>query len=132
MALAAMPGAVLYLAAQTVRRWRGRRLGALHFWAAVALPLALAYWGVVAQAATDNLTELIATPRPLAFAALCAGFYIMFLAAALLASPAITAHRSARWSAVALSLPLAAVASNSDWLAKSTNTASSSRPCKFC
>ena len=107
VALAAVPGTVLYLAAQTVRRWRGRRLGALHYWAA-ALPLALAYWGVVAQAATDNLTELIATPRPLSFAALCAGFYIISLAAALLASPAIAAHRSARWGAVALSLPLAA------------------------
>ena len=108
IALAAIPGTLLYLAAQTVRRWRGRRLGALHFWAALP-PLALAYWGVVAQAATDNLTELIATPRPLAFALLCAGLYAVFAAAALLASPAATAQRAARWAGVALSLPLAAV-----------------------
>ena len=67
--LAAAPGALLYLAVQTVGRWRGRRLGALHFWAALPV-LLLAYWGVVAQAATDNLTELIAAPQPLAFAAL--------------------------------------------------------------
>jgi glycopeptide antibiotics resistance protein len=108
IALAAIPGALLYLATQTVRRWRGRRLGALHFWAALP-PLALAYWGVVAQAATDNLTELIATPQPLAFALLCAGLYAVFVAAALLASPAGTAQRAARWAGVALSLPLAAV-----------------------
>jgi glycopeptide antibiotics resistance protein len=107
IALSAIPGALLYLAAQTVRRWRGRRLGALHFWA-VLPPLALAYWGVVAQAATDNLTELIATPQPLAFAALCVGLYAMFLAAALLASPAGKGQRVARWTGVALSLPLAA------------------------
>lgn len=42
VALAAVPGALLYLAAQTVRRWRGRRLGALHFWAALPV-LLLAY-----------------------------------------------------------------------------------------
>jgi glycopeptide antibiotics resistance protein len=108
VALAAVPGALLYLAVQTVRRWRGRRLGALHFWAA-AVPLVLAYWGVVAQAATDNLTELIATPQPLAFAALCAWLYGLFLAAALLASPASAAHRSARLAGVLVSLPLSAL-----------------------
>ncbi len=107
VALAALPGALLYLAAQTVRRWRGRRLGMLHFWAAVPV-LLLAYWGVVAQAATDNLTELIAAPQPLAFAALCAGLYAVFLAAALLASPSLPAQRAARWAGVALSLPFAA------------------------
>lgn len=107
IALALLPGTLLYLAAQTVRRWRGRRLGALHFWAALP-PLALAYWGVVAQAATDNLTELIATPQPLAFVLLCVGLYAAFAAAALLASPADTAQRLVRWAGVALSLPLAA------------------------
>lgn len=108
VALAAVPGTLLYLAVQTVRRWRGRRLGALHFWAA-ALPLALAYWGVVAQAATDNLTELIATPQPLAFAALCAWLYGLFLAAALLASPTSAAYRSARLAGVLVLLPLSAL-----------------------
>ncbi|KVW96888.1 VanZ family protein [Thiobacillus denitrificans] len=104
VALTTVPGALLYLAVQTVRRWRGRRLGALHFWAA-GLVLLLAYWGVVAQAATDNLTELIAVPQPLAFAALCVWLYTLFLAAAVLASPA--AHRTARLVTVAASLPLA-------------------------
>jgi len=108
VALAAVPGALLYLAAQTVRRWRGRRLGALHFWAA-ALPLALAYWGVVVQAATDNLTELIATPQPLAFAALCVWLYGMFLAAALLASPWTAKHIAARLAGVLVSLPVSAL-----------------------
>jgi hypothetical protein len=108
MALAAVPGSVLYLAAQTVRRWRGRRLGALHFWAA-ALPLGLAYWGVVAQAATDNLTELIATPQPLAFAALCVWLYGVFLAAALLASPRETRGTPARLAGLLVSLPLSAL-----------------------
>lgn len=107
IALAAIPGALLYLAAQTVRRWRGRRLGALHFWAALPV-LALAYWGVVAQAATDNLTELIATPQPLAFTLLCVGLYAVFVAAGLLASPAGAAQRVTRWAGVALSLPFAA------------------------
>ena len=108
VALAAVPGGLLYLAAQTLRRWRGRRLGAMHFWAA-ALPLLVAYWGVVVQAATDNLTELIATPRPLAFAALCAWLYSLFFAAALLASPSAEMRRSARWPALLVSLPFAAV-----------------------
>ncbi len=108
VALAAVPGAMLYLAAQTVRRWRGLRLGALHFWAA-ALPLVLAYWGVVAQAATDNLTELMASPQPLAFAVLCVWLGTLFLPAALLASPVPGAHRLVRWAALAMSLPLAAV-----------------------
>ncbi|MDZ7584913.1 MAG: VanZ family protein [Thiobacillus sp.] len=108
VALAAAPGALLYLAAQTVRRWRGRRLGALHFWAALPV-LLLAYWGVIAQAATDNLTELISAPQPLAFAALSAWLYILFLAAAWLASPVPAAHRIARLAGVAASLPLAAL-----------------------
>ncbi|MBU1394799.1 MAG: VanZ family protein [Gammaproteobacteria bacterium] len=108
VALAAVPGALLYLAAQTVRRWRGRRLGALHFWAALPV-LLLAYWGVVAQAATDNLTELIAAPQPLAFVALCAWLYTLFLAAAWLASPAPATMRAARLAGVFVSLPLAAL-----------------------
>lgn len=108
VALAAVPGALLYLAAQTVRRWRGRRLDALHFWAALPV-LLLAYWGVVTQAATDNLIELIAAPQPLAFAALSAWLYTLFLAAAWLASPVPATHRIARLAGVAASLPLAAL-----------------------
>lgn len=106
VALAAVPGTLLYLAAQTVRRWRGLRLGALHFWAALPV-LLLAYWGVVIEAATDNLTELIATPQPLAFAALCVWLYSLFLVAALLASPAGVAQRSVRLIGLLVSLPLA-------------------------
>ncbi|MFP5409366.1 MAG: VanZ family protein [Gammaproteobacteria bacterium] len=106
MALAAAPGALIYLAAQSARRWRGRRLGAMHFWAALPV-LLIAYWGVVSQAATDNLTELLAAPALPAFVALCAAFYCIALAAALLASP------QRRWGPVLLacgvSLPLAAV-----------------------
>ena len=108
VALAAIPGALMYLATQTVRRWRGRRLVALHFWAALPV-LALAYWGVVVEAATDNLVELIATPQPLAFAALCAWLYTLFLAAALLASPATAAQRTLRLIGALVSLPLAAL-----------------------
>ncbi|MGE5321169.1 MAG: VanZ family protein [Hyphomicrobiaceae bacterium] len=107
-ALALIPGALLYLAAQTVRRWRGRRLGALHYWAALPV-LGLAYWGVVVQADTDNLVELMATPLPLAFAALCAWLYTLFIAAALLASPATVAQRTVRLIGVLVSLPLAAL-----------------------
>ena len=106
IALAAVPGTLLYLAAQTVRRWRGRRMDALHFWAAVPV-LVLAYWGVIAQAATDNIIELIAIPQPLAFAALCAWLYTLFLAAALLVSP--SEQRAARLAGVVVSLPLAAL-----------------------
>jgi glycopeptide antibiotics resistance protein len=108
MALALIPGALMYLAAQTIRRWRGRRLGALHFWAAAPL-LVLAYWGVVAQAATDNLTELIAAPPQLAFLSLCVWLYTLFLAAALLASPASEDQRTARLPVVLVSLPFAAL-----------------------
>ncbi|MBN8764160.1 MAG: VanZ family protein [Thiobacillus sp. 63-78] len=107
-ALALIPGALIYLATQTVRRWRGRRLGALHFLAALPA-LGLAYWGVVVQADTDNLVELMATPQPLAFAALCAWLYLLFLAAALLASPATVAQRALRWVGVLVSWPLAAL-----------------------
>ena len=108
LALAAIPGALMYLAAQTVRRWRGRRLGALHYWAALPV-LGLAYWGVVVQADTDNLVELMAAPQPLAFAALCVWLYILFLAAALLASPATAAQRPLRLIGALVSLPLAAL-----------------------
>lgn len=108
VALAAAPGALLYLAAQTVRRWRGRRLGALHFWAAAPV-LTLAYWGVVVQADTDNLTELMAASQPLAFVALCAWLYTLFLAAALLASPMSTAQHVRQRVGVIASLPLAAL-----------------------
>ena len=107
IALAAVPGTMLYLAAQSVRRWRGRTLGAIHFWAALPV-LAVAYWAVVHRAATDNLVELIATPRPLAFAALCGALWLLFSAAALLASPPSAATRYGRLVAAALSLPLAA------------------------
>jgi glycopeptide antibiotics resistance protein len=108
VALAAVPGALIYLATQTVRRWRGLRLGALHFLAAVPV-LLLAYWGVVIEAATDNLTELIATPQPLAFVALCAWLYSLFLVAALFASPVGATQRGARMIVALVSLPLAAV-----------------------
>jgi hypothetical protein len=70
--------------------------------------LVLAYWGVIVQAATDNLTELIATPQPLAFAVLCAWLYSAFVAAAWIASPAPTPLR-ARLLGVVASLPLAAL-----------------------
>jgi len=106
IALAAAPGTLIYLAAQSVRRWRGLRLGAMHFWAAVPV-LAIAYWGVVSQAATDNLTELLAAPPVPAFAALCAAFYCIALAAAWLASP--RRPMGAAWLACAVSLPMAAV-----------------------
>jgi len=106
VALAAVPGTLIYLAAQSVRRWRGLQLGAMHFWAGLPV-LVVAYWGVVSQAATDNLTELLAAPPALAFVALCAAFYGIALAAALLASP----QRSASTALLACvaSLPLAAV-----------------------
>ncbi|MFH1819766.1 MAG: VanZ family protein [Pseudomonadota bacterium] len=108
VALAAIPGALIYLAAQTVRRWRGRRLSALHFWAALPV-LGLAYWGVVIQADTDNLVELMATPQPLAFTALSAWLYMVFLASALLASPAMGAQRMLSLIGALVSLPLAAL-----------------------
>ncbi len=107
-ALALIPGTLIYLAVQTVRRWRGRRLGALHYWAVLPV-LGLAYWGVVVQADTDNLVELMAAPQPLAFMALCVWLYLLFLAAALLASPATAAQRSMRLVGVLASLPLAAL-----------------------
>ena len=105
MALAAVPGVLLYLAAQTVNRQRG---GALNVGVAV-LVLGLGYWGVVVQAATDNLTELIATPRLQAFAALCVWLYLTFLAAALLASPALAGQRAMRLAGALALLPLAAL-----------------------
>lgn len=107
IALAAVPGAMLYLAAQGIRRWRGRALGAIHFWAALPA-LVVAYWAVVHRAATDNLVELIATPRPLAFVALCGALWLLFFAAALLASPQPAGMRFGRLAALVFSLPLAA------------------------
>ncbi len=108
VALAAIPGALLYLAVQTVRRWRGRQMGGLHFWAALPV-LALAYWAVISQAATDNLVELIAAPQQLAFVALCAWLYVLFLATAMLAAPAAPTLRAARLMVLVASLPLAAL-----------------------
>ncbi len=108
VALAAIPGTLLYLAAQTVRRWRGRKLDAMQYWGAAPV-LGVAYWGVVTQAATDNLTELIATPQPLAFIALCVWLFSVFFAAALIASPASTAQRITRSAGVLILLPLAAL-----------------------
>ncbi|AAZ96161.1 hypothetical protein Tbd_0208 [Thiobacillus denitrificans ATCC 25259] len=108
IALASVPGAMLYLAAQSIRRWRGRTLGAIHFCAVLPV-LAIAYWAVVHRAATDNLVELIATPRPLAFAALCGALWLLFFAAASVASPQSASMRFGRPIVVALSLPLAAL-----------------------
>lgn len=108
IALAAIPGTLAYLAVQSVRHWRGRRMSVLHFWAALPL-LLLGYWGVVAQAATDNLLELIAAPQPVAFAVLCVWLYSVFLAAALLASPGTHGQRWMRLVLLPASLPLAAL-----------------------
>ena len=108
LALMAAPGALLYLAAQTVRQWRGRQLSEWAFLAVIPV-LMLAYWGVVAQAGTDNLTELIASPRPLAFAALCAWLFSLFCVAAWIASPASLAQRVLRSVSVVVSLSLAVV-----------------------
>ena len=105
MALLAVPGALIYLAAQSVRRWRGKPLGALHFWAALPV-VALAYWAVVVEAATDNLVELIATPSLPAWLALSGWLYLLCLAAALLASPLMKAERPWAWGVAGLSLPL--------------------------
>lgn len=80
IALVATPGAIFYLATQTARRFSDVPVAALQLWAAAPM-LILSYWGIVTQAATDNLVELIATPRPLAFAALCAWLYTLFLVA---------------------------------------------------
>ncbi|HEY9099867.1 MAG TPA: VanZ family protein [Thiobacillus sp.] len=106
LALLAVPGTLLYLAAQTVRQWRGRQLGVWAFLAAIPV-LMLAYWGVVAQAGTDNLTELMASPRPLAFAALSAWLFSLFCAAAWIAAPASIAQRVLRSTSVVVSLLLA-------------------------
>lgn len=105
MALLLVPGASIYLAVQSVRRWRGKPLGALHFWAALPA-FALAYWVVVVEAATDNLVELIATPSLPAWLALCGWLYLLCLAAALLASPLKPAERPWAWGVAGLSLPL--------------------------
>ena len=105
--LAAVPGALLYLAAQTVRRWRGTRLGALHYGSVLPV-LLLGYRVIVVQAATDNLTELMAAPTPVAFAALCTWLYALFLGATLLASPLPARWRLTRWLGVVVSLPMAA------------------------
>ena len=108
IALAAIPGTMLYLAAQTARRWRGRKLGTMPFLSAIPV-LAGAFWGVVVQADTDNLIELMATPHLLAFMALCAWLFIVFFSAALIASPAAARQRRLRAvSAVGL-LPVAAL-----------------------
>lgn len=105
VALLLAPGALIYLAAQSVRCWRGKPLGALHFWAALPA-LALAYWTVVVEAATDNLVELIASPSLPAWLALSGWLYLLFLAAALLASPLRPAERLRAWVVAGLSLPL--------------------------
>ncbi len=107
-ALAAVPGVLMYLATQTVRRGRGLRLGAAHFWAALPILIA-AYWGVIGAAATDNLTELVARPHALAFVALCAWLYLVFVAAAWIASPVAQVFVGVRLAGAALSLPMAAL-----------------------
>ena len=106
--LVSIPGTMIYLATQTVRRWRGLQLGAMHFLAPVPV-LLLAYWVVVDEAATDNLVELITTPHAMAFITLCAWLYTLLLAAALFASPLPKMHDRIRVYGVVLSLPLAAL-----------------------
>ncbi|MBI1285459.1 MAG: VanZ family protein [Thiobacillus sp.] len=108
VALALVPTSLIYLAAQTVRGWRGFRLGALHYWAAFP-PLLIGYWAVVPQAATDNLVELIATPKPLASLALAVWMYTLFLTAAAWASPWPSARSMPRLAGTILSFPLAAL-----------------------
>lgn len=107
IALAAFPGALLYLAVQTVRSMRGLALRALHFWAVVPV-LLLAYWGIVVEASTDNLVELIAAPRALGFVALGLWGYVLFFSTILLASPGAPGRRAPRVVAALAMLPLAA------------------------
>jgi glycopeptide antibiotics resistance protein len=107
MGLAAIPGALLYLAAQSARQVRGLRLGAWH-WVAALLVLTIAHWVVVTQAATDNLVELLAR-HPLAFASFCAFLFTLFLTAALLASPALRGRPGLTLMILLLSLALAAL-----------------------
>lgn len=57
------------------------------------------------QAATDNLTELLAEPQPLALVARCAWLFTVFCAAAWIASPA--AVRIGRLAGGLIPLPLA-------------------------
>jgi glycopeptide antibiotics resistance protein len=111
IALASLPGVTIYLAAQSVRSLRGLKLGILHF-AAVLPVIPLAYWVVVEAAATDNLVELIAAPRALAYIALCGWLYVLMLAAALAASPLQGKQAKLRFLGILVSLPLAALLLN--------------------
>lgn len=103
VALALVPGSLIHLAVLIVRRLRGLALRFAHF-AAVVPPLVVAYWGIFMQAATDNLTELVAAPQPLGFVLLCSGFLAIFVAAAALASPW---RGAAKWAIALASVPLA-------------------------
>jgi glycopeptide antibiotics resistance protein len=106
LALALIPGTLIYLAVLSVQRLRSQYLPILHFLVAIPL-LLLAYWGVIVEAATDNLVELIATPQPLACLALSLWLYTLFMASTLFAVPLTHRMRYVRLLVALLSIPLA-------------------------
>ncbi|AFL75532.1 VanZ family protein [Thiocystis violascens] len=91
IALALFPGAVFLLARQGVQVLIGRQAIGSEILSA-ALLLCISYWGIVDQAATDNLVELMARPHAFSFAMLTGWLFALFLSSALLASPTLR-HR---------------------------------------
>lgn len=85
VALAAFLGAVFILVRQVIGMLAGRKAVRSEILSA-ALLLLISYWGIVDQASTDNLLELMAYPYMLSFVMLTGWLFSLFLSSALLAS----------------------------------------------